>query len=217
MKFHKYVLVFCFAGMPFIYTNAQTRANEILHAVFAKLEKTKDYSVQANIKVDMPFIRILPVKVKIYFKQKDKFKVESKSIAIVPRQGFSQIQNIIADTNSFTSMIQGEEKYNSIQTIIINVIPLSDTGEMILGKFWIDPKQNLIIKSQITTRSNGTIETEYLYGSQAEYGLPDEMIFSVDVKKFKISLKEYRWILIKTVQQKTKKIKKVKREKSLFY
>jgi hypothetical protein len=104
----------------------------------------------------------------------------------VPRQGFDQITKVLADTNSFTAMVQGAEKIGDIQTSIINVIPLSDTSDVILGKFWIDPAQNVVIKSQLTTRQNGTILTEFTYGSQVEYGLPDKMIFSVDVKKFKV-------------------------------
>jgi len=166
--------------------SAQTDAKQILRGVFNNLQKAKDYTVQVNIKVDMPFIRMLPIDAKIYYKQKDKFKVESKSIAIVPRQGFDQSSKMLADTNSFTALAQGTEMIGSIQTNIINVIPNSDTTDLILGKLWIDAKRNVIMKSQLTTKSNGTILTEYEYGSQASYGLPDKMIFSVDVKKFKI-------------------------------
>jgi hypothetical protein len=75
---------------------------------------------------------------------------------------------------------------NQLQTVIINVIPASDTSDLILGKLWIDNKRNVVLKSQLTTKSNGTILTEYNYGKQINYGLPDNMIFTVDVKKFKI-------------------------------
>ena len=100
MRFKICLLVF-FVWVFSISIEAQSNANVILHTVYAKLQKAKDYSVDANIKVDMPFIRILPINAKIYFKQKDKFKVESKSIAIVPRQGFDQASKMLADTNSF--------------------------------------------------------------------------------------------------------------------
>jgi len=166
--------------------NSQSNANIILQTVYNKMQKAKDYSVQANIKVDMPLIRILPVDVTIYFKQKDKFKVESKSIAIVPRQGFDQLQKMLADTNSFASMIQGNELIGPFQTSIINVIPLSDTSDLILGKLWIDLKQSVIVKSQLTTRSSGTIVTEYVYDKQIVYGLPDQMVITVDADKFKM-------------------------------
>lgn len=166
-------------------SNAQD-AKLILRGVYNNLQKVKDYTVQANIKVDMPFIRMLPIDAKIYFKQKDKFKVESKSIAIVPRQGFDQSSKMLADTNSFTALAQGTEMIGTVAANVINVIPMSDTTDLILGKLWIDAKRNVILKSQLTTKSNGTILTEYEYGSQTAYGLPDKMTFSVDVKKFKI-------------------------------
>ncbi|HLC83683.1 MAG TPA: hypothetical protein VJI69_07620, partial [Bacteroidia bacterium] len=118
--------------------NAQENANTILHKVYSKVQKAKDYSVDVHVKVDMPFIRMMPVNAKIYYKQKDKFKVESKSIAIVPRQGFDQSSKLLADTNSFTTIIQGKEMIGSTQAVIINIIPLSDTSDLILGKLWID-------------------------------------------------------------------------------
>jgi hypothetical protein len=165
---------------------AQQNANTILNNVYTKLQKAKDYSVNVLIKVDIPFIRMLPIEAKIYSKQKDKFKVVSKSIAIVPRQGFDQASKMLADTNSITTIIQGKETLGTFQTIIINIIPVSDTSDLILGKLWIDIKDNVILKSLLTTKSNGTILTEYTYSSQKEFGLPDKMIFTVDIKKFKI-------------------------------
>jgi len=165
---------------------AQNNANGILRTVYNKLQKAKDYTVQANIKVDLPFIRMMPIDAKIYFKQKDKFKVESKSIAIVPRQGFDQASKMLADTNSYTAVMQGSEKIGTIVTSVINVIPLSDTSDLVLGKLWIDANQNVILKSQFTTKSNGTVMTEFTYSTQTAFGLPDQMIFSVDIKKFRL-------------------------------
>jgi len=186
MKIKQAIIAFFTVLISITNLNAQTNANVLLRLVTNKIQKAKDYTVEAHIKVDIPFIKMMPTNVKIYFKQKDKFKIESKGIAIVPRQGFDQATKLLADTNSYTAMLQGNEKLGNIQTKLINVIPLSDTSDMILGKFWIDPQQNVIIKSQLTTRANGTIVTEYTYGKQIAFGLPDEMIFSVDVKKFKI-------------------------------
>jgi len=160
--------------------------NSILNAVYNKMMKAKDYTVQLNIKVDLPFIKMMPVEAKVYFKQKDKFKVESKNIAIIPRQSFDQLTKMLSDTNAFTAVKSGFENIGTTQMAIISVIPSSDTGELILSKLWIDTKLNVVMKSQLTTKSNGTILTEYTYGSQIAYGLPDKMIFTVDVKKFKM-------------------------------
>lgn len=166
---------------------AQTKTpKQLLHAVYKKMAVVKDYSVNTNIKVDLPFIRMLPIDAKIFFKQKDKFKVESKSIAIVPKQGFDQITKILNDTLSFEALVSGDEIISNTKTTIVNVIPSSDTSDLILGKLWVDTKQNLVLKSQLTTKLNGTIVTEYFYGANINIGLPDKMIFTVDIKKFKI-------------------------------
>jgi hypothetical protein len=183
----------CFSKFIFVLLNCliwqslqAQNPNTLLHLVYAKLNKANNYKVDVNIKVDLPFIKMLPINAKIYFKQKDKFKVESKSIAIIPKQGFVQLTKLINDTNAFTAMYQSSEVINSNKVSLINVIPLNDTGDVILGKLWIDDKQHIILKSQITTKSNGTILTSYEYGTQKEFGLPDVMTFEVDIKKFKI-------------------------------
>lgn len=160
--------------------------NQILIAVYNKLKKVNDYSVKAHIKADIPMIKALPVNAVIYFKQKNKFKIESKSIVILPKQGLNDFAGTVADTGSYTAVLKGSETINRTLVKVINVIPDSDTGDIILGKFWIDDVNNLVMKSQLTTRSSGTVVVDYFYNKQKAYGLPDSMIFTVDVKKFKI-------------------------------
>ena len=166
--------------------SAQKTPNQLLRGVYQKMMKVKDYSVEADIRADIPLIKILPVNAVIYFKQPDKFKVESKGIAIMPKQVFSDVAKIIRDTTAYTAFFTGKEKIDNSLTQIISVIPLVDTGDLVLAKFWIDYARNLALKSQLTTRSSGTMQIEYFYGTQIAFGLPDKMIFTVDVKKFKI-------------------------------
>jgi len=176
------VVLLCVKGFESFSQNPNT----LLNSVYTKLNKANDYTVDVNIKVDLPFIKMLPINARIYFKQKDKFKVDSKSIAIVPKQGFVQLNKLISDTNSYTAILQSSEMVNASKISLINIIPLNDTGDVILGKLWVDEKNAVIKKSQITTKTNGTILTEYTYGTQLAYGLPDVMNFEVDIKKFKV-------------------------------
>lgn len=179
---------FVFALMLFAIGDivAQKSPNQLLQNVHRKMMKVQDYTVNANIRADIPLIKILPVNAVIYFKQPDKFKLDSKSIAIMPRQGFNDVAKIIVDSTTYTAVATGFENIGSKQAQIISVIPTVDTEDLVLAKFWIDDSESLILKSQLSTRSNGTISIEYFYGSQSAYGLPDKMIFTVDVKKFKI-------------------------------
>ena len=166
--------------------SAQSTANQTIAALYSKMQKIKDYSVDAVVKADIPMIKIDAVNATIYFKQKDKLKVISKGIAILPKQGFSDVSKIIRDPTSFAATTQGKELVQNYQTDVLNVIPTIDTGDVVLAKLWIEPTKSLILKSTITSKTNGPVTVEYFYGSQIAFGLPDNMIFTVGVKKFKI-------------------------------
>jgi outer membrane lipoprotein-sorting protein len=161
-------------------------ADAILNRVVSKINSVKDYSVDANIKANIPLIKILPVKASIYFKQKDKFKVVSKGIAILPKQGFTDINSFLMKKNSYMAVDGGMKTIDNIQTNLVTVIPTNENSEFVLAKLWIDAKNDLIIKSQITTRSSGTVTVDYLYGAESEFGLPNQLVFDIDVKKFKL-------------------------------
>lgn len=188
MKKASYItLVFSVFCLAFININAAPTPNQILNKVYKKLMKTKDYTVDVKIKSDIPMIKIMPVNAKLYYKQPSFFKIESTSIAILPKQGFSNFTSLLKDSLSYMAVISGNEIVNKVKSQIISIIPNEDTGDLIVAKLWIDTVQSLTMKSQITTRSNGTMLIQYFYGSTGKsYGLPDSMVFTVDVKKFKI-------------------------------
>jgi outer membrane lipoprotein-sorting protein len=164
---------------------AQT-ADEILAKVVAKINAVNDYSVDANIKADIPLIKILPVNATIYFKQKDKFKVVSKGIAILPKQGFTDMNAFLAKKSAYMVVESGTKTVGEVKTTLLTVIPTGDDSEFVLAKLWIDTKKSLILKSQITTRSSGTVSVDYTYADQADFGLPSLLTFTEDVKKFKL-------------------------------
>jgi hypothetical protein len=161
-------------------------ATKTIDELVLKMSRIKDYSADALITSDIPMVKILPSKATIYFKQKDKFKIDAKGIAIVPKQGFSDMSKLLSDKSSYTAIFMGHENIRSTQVEIISIFPTSDTSDMILSKMWIDPVNDVVLKSQTTTRSSGMVTTEFTYGSQLKWGLPDQMLFTVDVKKFKI-------------------------------
>ena len=158
----------------------------LLNQVQVKLNKATNYSADINIIVDLPYITLMPINSKLYYKQKDKFKIDTKSIAILPKQGFLQLNMLVNDTVNYTAIFQSKEIINKIKTSLLNLIPNNDTSDVVLAKLWVDEINQVIIKSQVTTKSSGTIKTEYIYGSQVFYGLPDDIKFTVDIKKFKI-------------------------------
>ena len=161
-------------------------ADDILSKVVTKLNTVKDYTVTANVKANIPMIKILPSKATIYFKQKDKFKVVSKGIVILPKQGFTEINTFLANKKSYIAVAGDTSKIGGVMTKLITVIPNGESSEIVLAKLWIDTKRSVIMKSQITTKSNGSVNTTYTYGDKVSFGLPSQLVFEIDVKAFKL-------------------------------
>lgn len=185
--FNKTIQLALYIWLTFVpVLSAQKTANTLIREVYIKMSMVKSYTADAYIEADLPMIKIQPTQASILFNQKDKFKLISKGIVVLPKQGINNLQNIIQDTNSFTAVRSGKEMIKDNFTDIISIIPNSDTGDVVLAKLWIDPINSLVYKSQITTRENGTIGIENYYTSQKLRGLPDRIVFTVDIKKFKV-------------------------------
>ena len=91
-------------------------ANVLLDKVVAKIKNVKDYSVDALIRTNITFIKIVPVKAKIYFKQKDKFKIVSKGIVILPKQGFTDVNTFLSKTKSYMAVDGGTKMIGELKT-----------------------------------------------------------------------------------------------------
>ncbi len=162
------------------------KPEDLIEKINAKLAAVKDYTVNAHIDANIPMIQIMPSKAKINFKQKDQYKIESKGITILPKQGFTELNTFLSDKSKYTAVFGDSLRIRDIDTRLINIIPNSSNGEIILAKIWVDQKNSVIIRSQVTTQSNGTVKTDFKYGAQLNYGLPSELKFEIDVKKFKM-------------------------------
>ena len=160
--------------------------NELVKAVRLKIAKVQDYSADVHIKAQVPMIKIDEVDAKVFYKVPNQMKVESKGIAILPKQGLGDLNHFLTNEKAYTCAFNGTKMIGEVKTAVVSVLPLTDITDVILVKLWIDPVRDLILKSQITSKSNGTLDISYFYGAQAKYGLPYKMIFTIDVKKFKL-------------------------------
>lgn len=199
----KKIFSFLFVLQAITSFSQEVDADVVIQQVVQKLNSVKDYSVEANIKANIPLIKIMPVNASIYFKQKDKFKVVSKGIAILPKQGFTDVNAFLMNKGSYMAVSSGTKTIGEIKTNLITVIPTGENSEIILAKLWIDTKRDVILRSQVTTRSSGTVIVDYTYGAEVQFGLPNQLTFTIDVKKFKMP-KSVAADLNKTNQQKKK-------------
>jgi outer membrane lipoprotein-sorting protein len=161
-------------------------AEEILKGVIDKIDLVEDYQADVQIKAAIPFIKVPIAKAKIYFKQKDKFKVESKGIAILPKQGMSDLTGFLSNEKKYSAVLGEAKTINEHKTRLISILPTDENSEIILAKVYISTSEVLIYRTVLTTKSSGTVSIDYEYNLNKKYGLPNKMTFTVDIKKFKM-------------------------------
>lgn len=161
-------------------------AEEILKGVIDKIDLVNDYQADVQIKAVIPFIKVPIAKATIYFKQKDKFKVESKGIAILPKQGMSDLTGFLSNEKKYSAVLGEVKTINEHKTRLISILPSDENSEIILAKVYISTSEDLIYRTVLTTKSSGTVSIDYEYNLNKKYGLPNKMTFTVDIKKFKM-------------------------------
>ncbi len=161
-------------------------AEEILKGVIDKIDLVEDYQADVQIKAAIPFIKVPIAKAKIYFKQDDKFKVESKGIAILPKQGMSDLTGFLSNEKKYSAVLGEAKTINEHKTRLISILPTDENSEIILAKVYISTSEELIYRTVLTTKSSGTVSIDYEYNLNKKFGLPNKMTFTVDIKKFKM-------------------------------
>ncbi|MCU0360143.1 MAG: hypothetical protein MUF75_05400 [Bacteroidia bacterium] len=167
------------------FSHAQN-AEDVITKINNKFNAVKDYSVNVYIQANIPMLKIMPNKGKLYFKQKDKVKIDSKGITVLPKQGFTELNSFLNEKGAYMAIFGDSVMIRGVKTKLINVIPNNSASDIILVKLWVDLQNNIILRSQLTTKSNGSINIDYSYTDQINYGLPNQLKFEIDVKKFKI-------------------------------
>ncbi len=150
--------------------------------MMTKYNSVKDYEVDANINIDVEYLKVPQSSVKIFFKQPDKFKFQSDNFALLPKESMNFSPQLLLREN-YTSFYIKDEIYNGFSTYVIKVIPLSDKSEVVLTTLWIDKKNYFIRKVETTTKINGTNTIEMEYKNNSIYPLPNQMKFTFDILK----------------------------------
>ncbi|MFM7662953.1 MAG: hypothetical protein ACKO68_00325 [Bacteroidota bacterium] len=181
MRIFLFLLGYCCLG----HVNSQT-ADALIQSVVAKINTVNDYKAELQIKAAIPFIKVPIADATIYYKKTDKFKVESKGIAILPKQGLSDLTGFLSNTKSYSAILGEDKTINEHKTKLVSVLPSAENSEIILAKVYISPTDALIYRTVLTTKSSGTVSIDYEYNHNKQYALPSKLTFTVDIKKFKM-------------------------------
>jgi hypothetical protein len=180
----KYILMIFLCATTFA-SKSQNSAFELLNLVNSKFKSVHSYKAEIKITTDVRFIKMLPVQATMYFKQPDKLHIETKGIAMLPKQSPQFFLNNINETD-YLCIFVNNQLINGINCRGVKVIPLNDNNDLVIATLFIDPLNLVLQKAAITSKTNGTIQMNFMYGKYLKFQLPDEVMFEMDVAKFKL-------------------------------
>jgi outer membrane lipoprotein-sorting protein len=164
----------------------QDTAAALLQKTRARLEQVNDYQAMGLMKTDVSFLKVPEAQVTVYFKRPDKLKIQNdKGISLVPKGAVTiSLNNLLK--GKYTVLDAGPETVGGRAVRVIKLLPLDENADLVLSTLYIDEPRLLILRARTTTRENGTYEVEMSYGKYSAYALPDKVIFSFNIKDYKL-------------------------------
>jgi hypothetical protein len=164
-----------------------TDASKLYDSLYRKILTIKDYTAEVKMKINVKFMRIPQLSGTLYFKSPDKMKFERHGgLSILPKKNNNLILRNLIPSGHATVLDAGTAIITGKEVRIIKVIPEDEKSDIILTKIWIDETHLLALRTETTTRTDGTMVMDMEYGRYKSYGLPDHVTLSIDVKDFKM-------------------------------
>lgn len=166
---------------------AQDDAMRLLQKVKAKMDRVNDYAATGKMRTDVVFIKAPVSNIRVYYKKPNRFKINRDGgISLLPKGGVSVNLNALMLTNDFTALDAGKATVAGKEVRVVKLLPLQENSDVVLSTMYIDEQRLLVLKTNTTTRENGTYEMEMQFGNYADYGLPDKITFSFNTKDYKL-------------------------------
>jgi outer membrane lipoprotein-sorting protein len=184
-KVGKIALVFCFFMMWF--EGKSQSIDQLVKSVRERLDKVVDYEAVGKMKTNVSFLKIPVSQISIYYKKPNKLKLKSnKGFSFLPKGAVNINMNQLLQDKNYTVIDAGKEMLNGISTRVAKLIPLNEESDVVISTLYIDPVNEVILKSKTTTKENGTFELNMAYGKYIGMALPDKINFSFHTKDYKL-------------------------------
>ncbi len=179
-------LCFCLFSLAVHAGNALPPA-DLYQALRSRVFSVKDYKADVLMNIRVSFMRIPQLRGKLYFKSPDKLKlVREGGLSILPQRTVNMSLAGLLPAGTTTVIDAGTDAIDGKPVRILKVIPNADAGDIVLTKLWVDEARMLILRSETTTRDNGTFLMNLTFGNYVAYALPDEILLQMEVKDYKM-------------------------------
>lgn len=165
-------------------------AEKVLQNVKANFDVVQDYSATLTGTVNMERLKVPKMTVKLYFKQPNKFKTESKGTSLLPKN--------ILDLNpsdllsKFDASLMGKEEIDGTPLYKIRLVTKPERGKQVRESFiWVEESRWTITKFEAFPAEGRKIEV-FITSTvvDGKYILPEKITARFDFEQSADSLSE---------------------------
>lgn len=178
--------IICIALIGLLLTGETSAQNPyvMLKEVRAGFKRINDLKCNADMKFEIPGVKLNRISGSLFYKKPGKFRVNAKGLIFVPKQSpFMQLE-ALTDTTTYVAVYTGAETVDSKPCNVITIIPNNSTDLMVM-KLSIGKADSRIYKAQLTLKREGTV-TYYNTYAAATGIIPSSIMFEADFRKFKM-------------------------------
>jgi outer membrane lipoprotein-sorting protein len=181
-----FLFVPLFTFLPLLGSAQDAVATDLLQKTRSRLEQVNDYRANGLMKTDVSFLKVPDAQVVVWFKRPDKLRIQNeKGISLVPKGAVTiSLNNLLK--GQYLVLDAGKESFAGRNVRIIKLLPKDENADLVLSTLYIDESRLLILKARTTTRENGTYEVVMSYGKYSSFALPDNVIFTFNIKDYKL-------------------------------
>ena len=180
------ILLLLFLFQFSLFAQAQD-INVLVQKVKDKINLVNDYEANGRMKTNVVFLKVPVATVKLFFKKPNRLRIKNeKGISFVPKGAVNINMSNVLSSGKYSVLDAGTDKVGATTVKVVKLLPEDDNADVVLSTLYIDPVNQVILKTKTTTRDNGTYELEMSYGKYIAYGLPDKITFSFNTKDYKM-------------------------------
>jgi outer membrane lipoprotein-sorting protein len=159
-------------------------AEQLINNMKYKVSEIKDYTADIEANFNMDKIRMPRIKIKMYYKNPDKYHYESKSFALIPKEGLN-LNSIIFDDKNYIFTVKGKQDWNGLPVYVLEAqrkksdeLKPNNTYIWVDGINWVPKK----ISSEPNEKRKISV---IIFHSLIEnkYYLPSKIEFEYDIRE----------------------------------
>lgn len=160
---------------------AQEDAEALIRRLAQRWEAVQDYTADVRISINIPFLKIPDKKATVFYKAPGKFHVETQGLALVPKAA-SDLggQSLLRMPHS--AIYVRRERRGPLDFHVIKVVPLTDTGQVVLATLYLGVNDEKLYRVETITRNEGWVNIDFTPGNNP-YGLPERLFMTFEIPR----------------------------------